>query len=152
MARLVIVDDAAVVSGGSRSRESRAAVGRPGRRTFSRGHPRVDPALEHSDPVWWPGAIARPYRGSLAFRVLLYLMSIPVTLFFWFLADNSWEKYTEVGNLTVLALFMFFGLFVWWYDEDRNRRRAAKAAPENGAGSSNAGASSNGDDASSLPA
>jgi hypothetical protein len=88
--------------------------------------------------------LTRLYRGSRAFRVLLYLMSIPVTLFFWFLSDNSWEKYTEVGNLTVLTLFMFFGLFAWWYDEDRNRRRAAKAVRENGA------ASSNGDEPSSL--
>lgn len=96
--------------------------------------------------------LTRLYRGSRAFRVLLYVMSIPVTLFFWFLADNSWEKYTEVGNLAVLALFIFFGLFVWWYDEDRDRRRAAKAARGNGAGSSNGGASSNGDDLSSLPA
>jgi hypothetical protein len=96
--------------------------------------------------------LTRLYRGSRAFRVLLYVMSIPVTLFFWFLSDNSWEKYTEVGNLTVLALFMFFGLFVWWYDEDRNRRRAAKAVRENGAGSSNGAASSNGDSSSSLPA
>jgi hypothetical protein len=89
--------------------------------------------------------LTRLYRGSRAFRVLLYLMSIPVTLFFWFLADNSWEKYTEVGNLTLLALFMSFGLFVWWYDEDRNRRQAAKAARENANGSTN------GDDPSSLP-
>jgi hypothetical protein len=89
-------------------------------------------------------SLTRLYRGSRAFRVLLYLMSIPVTLFFWFLSDNSWEKYTEVGNLTVLTLFMFFGLFAWWYDEDRDRRRAAKVARENGAGSSN------GDDPSSL--
>jgi hypothetical protein len=96
--------------------------------------------------------LTRLYRGSRAFRVLLYVMSIPVTLFFWFLSDNSWQKYTEVGNLTVLALFMSFGVFAWWYDEDRDRRRAAKAARENGAGSSNRAASSNGDDASSLPA
>jgi hypothetical protein len=72
--------------------------------------------------------VTRLYRASRAFRVLLYLMSIPVTLFFWFLADNSWTKYTEVGNLTVLALFILFGLFAWWYDEDRDRRRALKAA------------------------
>jgi hypothetical protein len=90
--------------------------------------------------------LTRLYRGSRAFRVLLYLMSIPVTLFFWFLSDNSWEKYTEVGNLTVLALFMFFGLFAWWYDEDRTRRRPAKAGRENAA------ASSNGEHSSTLPA
>jgi hypothetical protein len=95
--------------------------------------------------------LTRLYRGSRAFRVLLYVMSIPVTLFFWFLADNSWTKYTEVGNVTVLVLFMSFGLFVWWYDEDRNRRRAATAAGESANGSSNAAPSSNGDDRSSLP-
>jgi hypothetical protein len=88
--------------------------------------------------------LTRLYRGSRAFRVLLYVMSIPVTLFFWFLSDNSWQNYTEVGNLTLLVLFMFFGLFAWWYDEDRNRRRSAKAVRENG------DRRSNGDDPSSL--
>ena len=96
--------------------------------------------------------LTRLYRGSRAFRVVLYVMSIPVTLFFWFLADNSWTKYTEVGNVTVLVLFMSFGLFVWWYDEDRNRRRAATAARESAVRSSNGATSSNGDDRASLPA
>jgi hypothetical protein len=81
--------------------------------------------------------LTRLYRGSPAFRVLLYVLSVPVTLFFWFLADNSWQKYTEVGNLGVLALFVLFGLFAWWYDEDRDRRRALKAGGDNGGGKSN---------------
>jgi hypothetical protein len=80
--------------------------------------------------------VTRLYRSSRAFRVLLYVLSIPLTLFLWFLADNSWEKYTEVGNLAVLALFMLFGLFAWWYDEDRGHRRALKAVHGNGAGRS----------------
>jgi hypothetical protein len=80
--------------------------------------------------------VTRLYRSSRAFRVLLYVLSIPLTLFLWFLADNSWEKYTEVGNLLVLALFILFGLFAWWYDEDRDRRRALKVAHGNGAGRS----------------
>jgi hypothetical protein len=70
-------------------------------------------------------------------RVVVYLLSVPVTLFVWFLSDNSWEKYTEVGNLSVLALFILLGLFAWWYDEDRDRRRALKAARENGGAASN---------------
>ena len=81
--------------------------------------------------------LTRLYRGSRAFRVLLYLLSVPLTLFVWFLSDNSWEKYTEVGNLSVLALFILLGLFAWWYDEDRARRRALKSAHENGDASSN---------------
>jgi len=86
--------------------------------------------------------LTRLYRGSRAFRVLLYVLSVPVTLFFWFLSDNSWQTYTEVGNLTLLVLFMLFGLFAWWYDEDRDRRRAAKAGRDNGAGSSDGDGSS----------
>jgi hypothetical protein len=80
--------------------------------------------------------LTRLYRGSRAFRVLLYVLSVPLTLFVWFLSDNSWQKYTEVGNLSVLALFLLVGLFAWWYDEDRDRRRAAKAGRDNGTGSS----------------
>ena len=84
--------------------------------------------------------LTRLYRGSRAFRVLLYVLSVPVTLFFWFLADNSWTNYTEVGNLGVLALFLLFGLFAWWYDEDRDRRRALKAGRDNGGAHSNGAA------------
>ena len=80
--------------------------------------------------------LTRLYRGWRAFRVLLYVLSVPLTLFVWFLSDGSWQKYTEVGNLSVLALFISFGLFAWWYDEDRDRRRALKAGRDNGAGSS----------------
>lgn len=79
--------------------------------------------------------LTRLYRGSRAFRVLLYVLSVPLTLFVWFLSDDSWQKYTEVGNLCVLALFLLVGLFAWWYDEDRDRRRALKAGRDNGAGS-----------------
>ena len=70
----------------------------------------------------------RLYRASRVFRIVLYLLMVPATLFVWFLADNSFENYTEVGNLTILAAFLFFALWAWWYGEDRDRRRAAKSS------------------------
>jgi uncharacterized membrane protein YgcG len=96
--------------------------------------------------------LTRLYRGSRAFRVLLYVLSVPVTLFFWFLSDNSWQKYTEVGDLGVLALFLLFGVFAWWYDEDRDRRRALKAGGDTGGGQSNGAGASDGAGGSSVAA
>jgi hypothetical protein len=77
--------------------------------------------------------VTRLYRRSRPFRVVLYLLFLPLTLFVWVIADDAWKPYTQVGNLTVLAAFMLFALWAWWYGEDRDRRRAARAAQGNGA-------------------
>jgi hypothetical protein len=79
--------------------------------------------------------MTRLYRRSRAFRVVLYLLFIPLTLLVFFVSDDAWSKYTQVGNLTLLAAFMLFALWAWWYGEDRDRRRAARAAQGNGASS-----------------
>ncbi|MDX6704266.1 MAG: hypothetical protein QOF69_2461 [Solirubrobacteraceae bacterium] len=73
------------------------------------------------------------YRRSRAFRVVLYLQFLPLTLLVFVISDDAWTKYTQVGNLTLLAAFMLFALWAWWYGEDRDRRRAARAAQHNGA-------------------
>jgi hypothetical protein len=67
--------------------------------------------------------VTRLYRSSRAFRVLLYLLSIPLTLFLWFLADESWENYTEVGNLSVLALFILYATYVAALDREEQAGR-----------------------------
>jgi uncharacterized protein involved in response to NO len=77
--------------------------------------------------------LTRLYRRSRAFRVLLYLLFLPLTLLVFVISDDMWAKYTQVGNLTLLAAFMVFALWAWWYGEDRDRRRAARAAQGNGA-------------------
>jgi hypothetical protein len=79
--------------------------------------------------------VTRLYRRSRAFRVVLYLLFIPLTLLVFVLSDDMWAKYTQVGNLTLLAAFLLFALWAWWYGEDRDRRRAAAAARDNGASS-----------------
>jgi len=73
------------------------------------------------------------YRRSRAFRVVLYLLFLPLTLLVFVISDDAWTKYTQVGNLTLLVAFMLFALWAWWYGEDRDRRRAARAAQHNGA-------------------
>ncbi|MEA2189462.1 MAG: hypothetical protein QOK16_4473 [Solirubrobacteraceae bacterium] len=73
------------------------------------------------------------YRRSRAFRVVLYVLFLPLTLLVFVISDDAWTKYTQVGNLTLLAAFMLFALWAWWYGEDRDRRRAARAAQHNGA-------------------
>jgi hypothetical protein len=79
--------------------------------------------------------LTRLYRRSRAYRVVLYVLFVPLTLLVFVISDDMWAKYTQVGNLTLLAAFLLFALWAWWYGEDRDRRRAARAAQDNGASS-----------------
>jgi membrane protease YdiL (CAAX protease family) len=72
--------------------------------------------------------LTRLYRRSRAFRVVLYLLFLPLTLLVFVVSDDMWSKYTRVGDLTLLAAFLVFALWAWWYGEDRDRRRAAREA------------------------
>jgi membrane protease YdiL (CAAX protease family) len=77
--------------------------------------------------------LTRLYRRSRAFRVVLYVLFVPLTLLAFVVSDDMWKTYTQVGDITLLAALMLFGLWAWWYGEDRDRRRAASAAQQNGA-------------------
>ena len=79
--------------------------------------------------------VTRLYRRSRAFRSVLYLLLIPLTLLVFVVSDDMWAKYTQVGDVTLLAAFIVFALWAWWYGEDRDRRSAARAAQANGASS-----------------
>jgi hypothetical protein len=73
------------------------------------------------------------YRRSRAFRVVLYLLFVPLILLVFVVSDDMWAKYTQVGDVTLLAAFLVFALWAWWYGEDRDRRSAARAVQGNGA-------------------
>jgi hypothetical protein len=77
--------------------------------------------------------LTRLYRRSRAFRLVLYVLFLPLTLLVFVISDDMWKTYTQVGNLTLLAAFLLFALWAWWYGEDRDRRRATRAARGNGA-------------------
>jgi membrane protease YdiL (CAAX protease family) len=77
--------------------------------------------------------MTRLYRRSRAVRIVLYLLFVPLTLLVFVVSDDMWAKYTQVGDVTLLAAFVSFALWAWWYGEDRDRRRAARAAQGNGA-------------------
>jgi F0F1-type ATP synthase assembly protein I len=79
--------------------------------------------------------MTRLYRRSRAFRIVLYLLFIPLALLVFVVSDDMWATYTQVGDVTLLTAFMVFALWAWWYGEDRDRRRAARAAQGNGASS-----------------
>jgi membrane protease YdiL (CAAX protease family) len=79
--------------------------------------------------------LTRLYRRSRAFRIVLYVLFVPLTLLVFVVSDDMWAKYTQVGDVTLLAAFICFALWAWWYGEDRDRRRAAGAAQGNGASS-----------------
>jgi hypothetical protein len=78
--------------------------------------------------------LTRRYRRSRTLRVLCYLLMVPATLLGWVVSDGMWTKYTQVGDLTLVFLFLVFAAWAWWYGEDRDRRRAASAGRDNGAG------------------
>jgi predicted acyltransferase len=69
---------------------------------------------------------SRPGRRR-ALSIVVNVLLVPAWVLVAFISINSFEDYTEVGNLTLLALIMFFALWAWWYGEDRDRRQAAKA-------------------------
>ena len=77
--------------------------------------------------------LTRLYRRSRAYRVLLYVLFVPLALLVFVVSDDMWAKYTQVGDVTLLTTFVLFALWAWWYGEDRDRRRAARAAQDNGA-------------------
>jgi hypothetical protein len=76
--------------------------------------------------------LTRLYRRSRAFRIVLYVLMVPATLLVWVVSDGMWSRYTQVGDLTLMFLFLVFAAWAWWYGEDRDRRRAARAARVNG--------------------
>jgi len=79
--------------------------------------------------------LTRLFRRSRAFRVAFYISMVPVWALACFISFGSLGGYSEVGDVTLLALIMFFAVWAWWYDEDRNRRRGvAEADRTNGDG------------------
>jgi hypothetical protein len=76
--------------------------------------------------------LTRLYRASRVFRVTLYLLMFPLWVLVFLISVGALDKYTEVGDLTLLLSITLFALWAWWYDEDRDRRRVAHAAAENG--------------------
>jgi hypothetical protein len=49
-----------------------------------------------------------------------------------FISINSFAKYSEVGNITLLTLILLFGVAAWWYCEDRDRRNGAAGDEHDG--------------------
>ena len=81
--------------------------------------------------------LTRLYPWSRGSRIVLYVLMVPATLLVWVVSDDIWARYAQVGDLTLVFLFLLFAAWVWWYGEDRDRRRAAKTRRDNGAGPSN---------------
>lgn len=69
-----------------------------------------------------------------AFWIALSLLLLPLWSLIAFICINSFENYTEVGDLGLFTLVMLFALWSWWYAEDRDRRRALKQAATDGDG------------------
>lgn len=77
--------------------------------------------------------LTRLYRRSLVFRVVCYVSLVPLLFVLWFVADDGFETYSQVGDVAVLVLFICFGLWAWWYSEHRDHQQVARAAGEGGA-------------------
>jgi membrane protease YdiL (CAAX protease family) len=70
--------------------------------------------------------LTRLYRRSRAFRILCYVLMVPATLLVWVVSDGMWTRYTQVGDLTLMFLFLVFAAWAGWYGEDRDRRRGSR--------------------------
>jgi hypothetical protein len=70
------------------------------------------------------------FRRSRAFRLAFYVSMVPVWALICFIAFDSLEGYSRVGDVTLLALIMLFAVWAWWYGEDRDRRRGAANAKQ----------------------
>ena len=51
-------------------------------------------------------------------------------------STNTLGKYTATGNAVLVAIFMLFAVWAWWYGEDRDRRAERKDAQRRPSGDS----------------
>jgi len=84
-------------------------------------------------------------RGRRVARIVVNVVLVPVWVLVAFICLHSFVNYSDVANLTLLALIMMFALWAWWYGEDRDRRRAAAREHEEANGRLAASAGRNGD-------
>ena len=71
----------------------------------------------------------RLFRRSRAFRIVCYAALLPLWVLVALVSSNTLAGYTATGNVVLVALFMFFALWAWWYGEDRDRRSAPSEPP-----------------------
>jgi putative Ca2+/H+ antiporter (TMEM165/GDT1 family) len=51
-------------------------------------------------------------------------------------STDTLSKYSATGNAVLVAIFMLFAVWAWWYGEDRDRRAALKAGQRSPSGDS----------------
>ena len=66
-------------------------------------------------------------------RVIAMLIVINIALNVVFnvvglVSTNTLSHYTATGNAVLVAIFMLFAVWAWWYGEDRDRRAELKEA------------------------
>ena len=69
------------------------------------------------------------WRRSLALRVVGNVVFGPVSFLIGMVSGNTLGRYTDTGNAALIAIFMLFALWAWWYPEDRDRRSALNEPP-----------------------
>jgi len=65
-------------------------------------------------------AIARLIWINLVLNVVFNVVGLVST--------NTLGNYTATGNAVLLAIFMLFAAWAWWYGEDRDRRAELRDA------------------------
>ena len=78
-------------------------------------------------------------------RTVVNVLLVPVWVLVAFICIHSFSKYSDVANLTLIALIMMFSLWAWWYGEDRDRRQAAAVRQDEANGRPPAPAGRDGD-------
>ena len=72
--------------------------------------------------------MSRLSRHSSAYKIVLSPPVLgPASFLIGMVSGNTLGRYTSTGNAVLIALFMLFALWAWWYAEDRDRRSALNA-------------------------
>jgi hypothetical protein len=72
--------------------------------------------------------ITQLYRRSRSFRIVLYMLAVPLWALLAFICINAFSHYTQFGNDALLLIVLGVAGWGWWYGDDRERRRAASTS------------------------
>jgi len=74
--------------------------------------------------------VRKRFRRTRAIAMVIWINLVLNVVFnvVGLVSTNTLGNYTATGNAVLVAIFMLFAVWAWWYGEDRDRRAELKAA------------------------
>jgi hypothetical protein len=74
--------------------------------------------------------VRKRFRRTRAIAMVIWINLVLNVVFnvVGLVSTNTLGNYTATGNAVLLAIFMLFAAWAWWYGEDRDRRAELKDA------------------------